>query len=412
MCLPSAFALSMASVLLYAAVEYLTIGSLIAKPLVDALVFVINFAVLSRFVFRWDREPEAEPVTYLYLAKQIGIAVAFGAWAYIVAKGLFARSSLRLNLHRGGGSPRAGRAFRGGDWAPVRAWPCGRPHRAGNPGRCGTCAGDRRLAVARASPCVEALEARYLQARSREMPVRLVMILIAGSVLIPVALNALTPPYMSDEVRYHLPYALHFVEQGRIVPDLYLRYPFHTLNVNLLYAAALIFGDDVTPHYIHLLLGCLAGLGVVRTCSGQVRARHRVLRSPAVLRHPDLSTIRADSVSSTSGSRFSSPRRSRVWTGLGKGPPSLFARVLAFGAALGTKYLALAFIAAGCSHGRRTARVTAGKSHGSQPSQCLPAHLGTSTTSSGPATPFHPSPANGSARGRGRPRTWPSRRGS
>ena len=50
-----AFALSMASVLLYVAVEYLTIKSLIAKPLVDALVFLINFALLSRFVFRERR---------------------------------------------------------------------------------------------------------------------------------------------------------------------------------------------------------------------------------------------------------------------------------------------------------------------------------------------------------------------
>ena len=50
-----AFALSMASVLLFVTVEYLAIGSLIAKPLVDALIFLINFAVLSRFVFRGDR---------------------------------------------------------------------------------------------------------------------------------------------------------------------------------------------------------------------------------------------------------------------------------------------------------------------------------------------------------------------
>ena len=46
-----AFALSVASFLLYVAVEHLAIGSLIAKPLVDALVFLMNFAVLSRFVF-------------------------------------------------------------------------------------------------------------------------------------------------------------------------------------------------------------------------------------------------------------------------------------------------------------------------------------------------------------------------
>ena len=52
-----AFSLSMASVLLYAAVEYLTLGSLVAKPVVDVLVFFINFAVLSRFVFRGARGP-------------------------------------------------------------------------------------------------------------------------------------------------------------------------------------------------------------------------------------------------------------------------------------------------------------------------------------------------------------------
>ncbi len=46
------FALSTASVLLYVAVEYLGIGSLIAKPLVDAVVFLVNFIILSRFVFR------------------------------------------------------------------------------------------------------------------------------------------------------------------------------------------------------------------------------------------------------------------------------------------------------------------------------------------------------------------------
>ena len=49
------FALSMASALLFVAVEFLAISSLIAKPIVDVLVFLINFAVLSRFVFRARR---------------------------------------------------------------------------------------------------------------------------------------------------------------------------------------------------------------------------------------------------------------------------------------------------------------------------------------------------------------------
>ena len=50
-----ALALSMASVLLYVAVEHLAIEGFIAKPFVDALVFLINFAVLSRFVFAGPR---------------------------------------------------------------------------------------------------------------------------------------------------------------------------------------------------------------------------------------------------------------------------------------------------------------------------------------------------------------------
>ena len=36
-------------------------------------------------------------MAYLYLTEQIGIAAAFGVWAYVVGKGLFAGSSLRLS---------------------------------------------------------------------------------------------------------------------------------------------------------------------------------------------------------------------------------------------------------------------------------------------------------------------------
>ena len=80
--------------------------------------------------------------------------------------------------------------------------------------------------------------------------------------LIPVVLTPLTPPWDSDEIRYHLPYALHFVEQNAITPDLYLRYPFSPLNINLLYVLALMIGDDVTTHFLHLLLGLLAALNL------------------------------------------------------------------------------------------------------------------------------------------------------
>ena len=198
-------------------------------------------------------------MAYLYLAKQVGLAAAFAVWAYVVAKGLFANSRLRLSrteevallvpvglgvailllfgLGLAGALTGPGILTGAGLMLALSCWRL----RGGIASGLYTTA--RAIASRRATPGI-------------------VMIAVACTVLVPVALNGLTPPMHSDEVRYHLPYALHFVEQGRIIPDLYLRYPFHTLNVNLLYAAALIFGDDVTLHYIHLLLGCLAGLAL------------------------------------------------------------------------------------------------------------------------------------------------------
>ena len=101
------------------------------------------------------------------------------------------------------------------------------------------------------------------EARASGVTARSVLVLTATLVLLtPVVLTPLTPPWASDEIRYHLPYALHFVEQGAITPDLYLRYPFFTLNINLLYVLALMIGDDVTTHFMHLMLGLLAALNL------------------------------------------------------------------------------------------------------------------------------------------------------
>ena len=90
------------------------------------------------------------------------------------------------------------------------------------------------------------------------------MLALAATIILltPVVLTPLTPPWDSDEIRYHLPYALHFIEQGAITPDPYLRYPFFPLNINLLYVLALMIGDDVTTHFMHLMLGLLAALNL------------------------------------------------------------------------------------------------------------------------------------------------------
>lgn len=88
-------------------------------------------------------------------------------------------------------------------------------------------------------------------------PAHLVLLLLGLMLLLPFLMAPLRPPIDSDEVRYHLPYALHFVEQHAITPQLYLRYPFHALNIDLLYAFGILAGDDVTTHFLHMSLGLL-----------------------------------------------------------------------------------------------------------------------------------------------------------
>ena len=280
-------------------------------------------------------------MAYLYLAKQIGIAGAFALWAYLVAKGLFARTSLRLSFVQevallvpvGLGVAILllfGLGIAGYLTAPGIVASAG----LGLALSCWRLRG--RIAPAGASGTIRAIA-------KAATPARLAMIAIACTVLLPVALRALTPPIVSDEVRYHLPYALHFVEQGRLVPDLYLRFPFFTLNVNLLYAAALVFGDDVTPHFVHLLLGTLAGLALYALAVpgfGRVTAFGAVLLffvTPIVARFASTAYIDLGLAAFVTAA-IACLDRSR-------GRPALVVCAgLAFGAALGTKYLALAFL--------------------------------------------------------------------
>ena len=279
-------------------------------------------------------------MAYLYLAKQIGIAGALGIWAYIIARGLFARSSLRLSLTE----EVALLVPVGLAVAILLLFALGIAGSLTAPGILTAAALALALACWRQRGHIASgLSGTVRAFVSRETPARFVMIGIVGTVLVPVALNGLTPPLHSDEVRYHLPYALHFVEQGRIVPDLYLRFPFFTLNVNLLYAAAIIFGDDVTPHFVHLLLGSLAGLALYVLAAplcGRVTALCAVMlffvtpnfRVFAATAYIDLGL--AAFITSTIACLDRARGRPALVVGAG----------LAFGAALGSKYLALAFV--------------------------------------------------------------------
>lgn len=87
--------------------------------------------------------------------------------------------------------------------------------------------------------------------------------------IVPIVLAPLRPPVDSDEIRFHLPYAMHFAEQHAITPHLYLRYPFHALNIDLLYSFGILAGDDVTTHFLHMALGLL-----LAWCLFVLAARH------------------------------------------------------------------------------------------------------------------------------------------
>lgn len=92
--------------------------------------------------------------------------------------------------------------------------------------------------------------------------------LISLVALLPLLLLPLRPPQGWDELSYHLPYARFWVENGGMEVNEWLRYPLLTFNMNLLYSAGLIIGDDIIPHLLHAAAGALTAY-LVYACSGE-----------------------------------------------------------------------------------------------------------------------------------------------
>lgn len=64
-------------------------------------------------------------------------------------------------------------------------------------------------------------------------------------------------PLEWDEIMYHIPYAHHWANLGSLGVNEWLRYPLFPYNMNLLYAASLLFENDILPHLIHAFSGAL-----------------------------------------------------------------------------------------------------------------------------------------------------------
>ncbi len=80
--------------------------------------------------------------------------------------------------------------------------------------------------------------------------------------VLPLVLRPLQPPGHWDELMYHLPHAEVWAREGRLTVNTWLRYPLFPFNFNLLFAAALLFGNDILPHLMHALAGWLVAAGV------------------------------------------------------------------------------------------------------------------------------------------------------
>lgn len=98
---------------------------------------------------------------------------------------------------------------------------------------------------------------------------------------LPTLVAPLAPPAVFDELMYHLPYARMLAQTGTLGIHDWLRYPWFPYNYNLLYAAALLVGDDVLPHFLSGLAGALS-VGMVYRLGRQHTSRTLALAGAAI----------------------------------------------------------------------------------------------------------------------------------
>jgi len=88
--------------------------------------------------------------------------------------------------------------------------------------------------------------------------------LIGALVLLSTLPMPLRPPMEWDELAYHLPHAQQWAQAHRLQVTDWLRYPWFPYNFDLLYAGALLFGNDILPHLLHAGAGWLVAWMVLR----------------------------------------------------------------------------------------------------------------------------------------------------
>ncbi len=79
---------------------------------------------------------------------------------------------------------------------------------------------------------------------------------------LPLITKPLQLPYSWDELMYHLPHAQVWADQGVLTVNENIRYSLFAYNLDLLYAATLVFDQPVFTHLIHALMAWLTAIGI------------------------------------------------------------------------------------------------------------------------------------------------------
>ena len=78
----------------------------------------------------------------------------------------------------------------------------------------------------------------------------------------PFLLAAVVPLWGGDSYAYHLPQAQLIAESGRLFVNEHLQVPLHPQNYHLLYASALLIGDDRLANVVHTAAAIMSALGL------------------------------------------------------------------------------------------------------------------------------------------------------
>lgn len=173
----------------------------------------------------------------------------------------------------------------------------------------------------------------------------LLLVLIALVGLI--ALTANVPPVSRDALTHHLALPKLFLQHGLLKEMPAIPFSYYPMNLDLLYYAALAWGNDIIPKYIHFLFGLLTAGMIYRYLSVRVKRTLALLGALIFLSTPIVIRLSAEVYVDLGLSFFSMATMCALlrWPASQRSLRHLVLAGIWCGLALGTKYNALLLLA-------------------------------------------------------------------